>query len=106
MANKEEIHVEATKPDKEDVTEFNKGDIERLKSLRNSLEKSSGSCSLAKAGMCLMTNSFKVSNTKQLGRWVVDSGATDHMTHNDTLFDSYNHALVKSKNYCSKWFFH
>ncbi|CAK7322977.1 unnamed protein product, partial [Dovyalis caffra] len=47
MANKEETMLEATKPNKEDFTEFNKEDIERLRCLLDSLDKSS-SCSLVK----------------------------------------------------------
>jgi len=44
-----------------------------------------------------MTYSFKASNTKQLGRWVVDSRATDHMIHNITFFDSYKPTLGNQK---------
>ena len=38
--------------------------------------------------MCLMTDSFKASHTKT-GRWVVDFGATDHITHDISFFDFY-----------------
>lgn len=40
-----------------------------------------------------MTDHFKAPNTEQLSRWVVDSGATDHMSHNVTFFDSYKPTL-------------
>ncbi|XP_071905634.1 uncharacterized protein [Coffea arabica] len=53
--------------------EFKKEEIEKLRNLLNSLEKSSSTCSLA-----------------QSGSWVIDSGATDHMTHSPIRFRTYN----------------
>lgn len=43
--------------------------------------------------MCLVTDSFKASNTKQLSSWIVVSRATNHMIHNVTFFDSYKPIL-------------
>ena len=59
---------------------FNGEEIEKLRSLLGSLEKPSGACSLALSGefsfpFCL-TASNKISNNF----WIIDSGATDHMT--------------------------
>ncbi|XP_071928019.1 uncharacterized protein [Coffea arabica] len=55
------------------IGEFKKEEIEKLRNLLNSLEKSSSICSLA-----------------QSGSWVIDSGVTDHMTHNPIRFRTYN----------------
>ena len=68
---------------------FNGEEIEKLRSLLGSLEKPSGACSLALSGefsfpFCL-TASNKISNNF----WIIDSGATDHMTPTSQLFHTY-----------------
>ncbi|XP_040972687.1 uncharacterized protein [Gossypium hirsutum] len=71
------------------LIEFNK-EIEKLKNLLGSLEKTSstGTCSLAFSGIS-SPQSSKVSNTDTKSSWVIDSGATDHMTHSSQIFFSY-----------------
>uniref|UniRef100_A0A1S8ADA3 Uncharacterized protein n=1 Tax=Citrus limon TaxID=2708 RepID=A0A1S8ADA3_CITLI len=67
---------------------FTKEQIEHLHKMfhSQSLEKSNLSCSLAQSG-----NSFiaALACTKFHGSWILDSGATDHMTGNSQLFSSY-----------------
>ena len=96
VASKEQSLIDIAQPNKESSTEFNKEDIERLRCLLESLNKSIGSCSLAKSGICVMTDSFKTSHTKT-SRWVVDFGSTYYMTHDISFVDSYKPTLGNQK---------
>lgn len=69
--------------------EFNWEEVEKLRSLLETLNKSLGSCSLAQVGMCLLTEPSKVSNSLQSNPWVIDSGATNHMTNNLVKVETY-----------------
>ena len=53
----------------------------------NSLSKTS-SCSLTMSGKSSSFLSFNVSGTENI--WIIDSGATDHMTPHSSYFSSYN----------------
>ena len=70
--------------------EFKKEEIEKLRNLLNSLEKSSSTCSLAQSGKYLNSYALSASSMSSLGSWVIDSGATDHMTHSPIRFRTYN----------------
>jgi len=53
------------------------------------MEKPSGPCSLAKNGKILISHAFSASNKDHSSIWVINSGATDHMTHSAGSFKSY-----------------
>jgi hypothetical protein len=72
-----------------EVREFNKEEIERLRTLLNTMEKPSGSCSLAQNGKIPISHVFSASNKNHSSIWVIDSGATDHMTYSAGAFTSY-----------------
>jgi hypothetical protein len=72
-----------------EVRGFNKEEIERLKTLLNTMEKPSGSCSLAQNGKIPISHVFSASNKNHSSIWVIDSGATDHMTYSAGAFTSY-----------------
>ncbi|KAG6775743.1 hypothetical protein POTOM_019236 [Populus tomentosa] len=86
LTNSEETTRESSIPE---VGGFNQEEIERLRILLNTMEKPSGSCSLAKNGKILISHAFSASNKDHSSIWVIDSGATDHMTHSAGSFKSY-----------------
>ena len=53
----------------------------------NPFSKTSSSCSLTIAGKSSSFLSFNTSSTENI--WIIDSGATDHMTHHSSYFSSY-----------------
>jgi len=53
------------------------------------MEKPSGSCSLAQNGKIQISHVFSASNKNHSSIWVIDSGATDHMTSYAGAFTSY-----------------
>lgn len=63
--------------------------MERLRNFLNTLEKPSGSCSLAQNGNILNSYVFSASNKCNSTTWVIDSGATDHMAHSTSCFTTY-----------------
>ena len=68
---------------------FNSEEIEKLKNLLGSLEKSSGACSLALSGKPLQPICMNASEKNYANSWIIDSGATDHMTHFSQFFHTY-----------------
>jgi hypothetical protein len=72
-----------------EVRGFNKEEIECLRTLLNTMEKPSGSCSLAQNGKIPISHVFSASNKNHSTIWVIDSGATDHMTYSVAGFTSY-----------------
>jgi len=71
----------------EEVPSLSKEELERLRVLMNSLSKTS-SCSLTMSGKSSSFLSFNSSGTENI--WIIDSGATDHMTPHSSYFSSYN----------------
>ena len=69
--------------------EFSKEEIGRLKELLESLGKSKtgGTCSLALSGKSV--NSNIASDRNIIDSWIIDSGATDHMTNSSLQFKTY-----------------
>ena len=69
--------------------EFSKEEIGRLKELLESLGKSKtgGTCSLALSGKSV--NSNIASDRNIIDSWIIDSGATDHMTNSSLRFKTY-----------------
>ncbi|XP_022632488.1 uncharacterized protein LOC111240859 [Vigna radiata var. radiata] len=60
--------------------------LERLEAMIESMSKPSGSCTLSIKGKICLNTVGHVSH----GIWILDSGATDHMTPFSGNFDSYN----------------
>ena len=69
--------------------EFNKSEIEKLRALLGTLEKPSGTCSLAHSGKFPISIGFNASERTFVNSWIIDSGATDHMTHSSHKFSTY-----------------
>ena len=61
-----------------------------MRSLINSLEKPSGTCSLAYSGKFPFPIGLSASGTSFANSWIIDSGATDHMTHTCNNFLTYS----------------
>ena len=59
--------------------------LERLEAMIESMSKPSGSCTLSIKGRICLNTVGHVSH----GIWILDSGATDHMTPFSVSFDSY-----------------
>lgn len=70
---------------------FNSDEIEKLRNLLGTLEKpfSSGDSSLALSGESLFSFGLNVSGKLFEDSWIIDSGATDHMTHASNFFHTY-----------------
>ena len=70
---------------------LNKEDIEKLRHFLSSLETPIGSCSLAHSGKFPKSLALNVSKSCPLNPeiWIIDSGATDHMTNNASQFNTY-----------------
>ena len=71
-------------------TELNKEEIEKLKNLLGTLESPSGACSLTQSCQYSPSLAFSVLDMSFLGSWVIDSGATNHMTHSSQKFNTYS----------------
>jgi hypothetical protein len=80
-----------------EVRGFNKEEIECLRILLNTMEKPSGSCSLAQNGKIPISHVFSASNKNHSSIWVIDSSATDHMTFSIDAFTSYQHCPSSKK---------
>jgi len=65
-----------------EVPSLSKEELECLRALMNSLSKTS-SCSLTMCGKSSSFLSFNASGTENI--WIIDSGATDHMTPHPTI---------------------
>lgn len=98
--DKGQAHV-AVNPKQEDgkreTTSLNQEEMEKLRSFFSTLEKPSGSlfpptgiCSLAYSGKHCSSFGFNVSGLPLKYSWIMDSGATDHMTHSSNLFSTYS----------------
>ncbi|KAK0578140.1 hypothetical protein LWI29_005730 [Acer saccharum] len=72
-------------------TLFNKEDIEKLRHFLGSLETPISSCSLACSCKFPKSSALNVSESCPLNSeiWIIDSGATNHMTNNASQFNTY-----------------
>ena len=70
-----------------DLNQLNADEISKLKSFLTTIQD--GSCSLAQQGTCFHSKSLIVSKTNKDDLWILDSRATDHMSHDLTVFDTY-----------------
>lgn len=84
LTNQDGASQEASAANGDELQDLNKEEIERLRGSPSTLSKSSSSCSLVQNGKCLISD---LNNA--LDKWIVDSGATDHMTHSSTKFNTY-----------------
>lgn len=78
---------------------FSMEEIEKLKSMletvdkpatNNSQSRNPGMCSLTLSGKALVSFAFSVLGNELRNVWILDSGATDHMTHISNKFKTYN----------------
>uniref|UniRef100_A0A6N2N1V2 Uncharacterized protein n=1 Tax=Salix viminalis TaxID=40686 RepID=A0A6N2N1V2_SALVM len=100
--SKELAHLANTKAPTSDsitlrVRGFNKEEIECLTSLLNTMEKPFGSCYLAQNGKILISYVFSASNQNHSNTWVIDSGATNHMTYDANALKSYQTCHTSKK---------
>ena len=68
---------------------FNSEEIEKLRSLLGSLDKPTGTCSLALLGTPSFFFCINVSHRVYDDYWIIDFGAIDHMTSKSQLFHIY-----------------
>ncbi|KAI4297481.1 hypothetical protein L6164_037370 [Bauhinia variegata] len=71
------------------IPSLNEAEVEKLRAFLETLTTSS--CSLAQLGKCLNSDTFKASESVP-GSWIIDSGATDHMTNSTHFFQKYKPA--------------
>ena len=69
--------------------EFNSEEMEKLKSLLGSLDKPTGTYSLALSGTPSLSFCINASHKVYDDSWIIDSGATDHITSKYQLFHTY-----------------
>jgi hypothetical protein len=72
------------------LNSLNQEEIERMRAFLKSLEKPTGTCTLAYSGMLPISFGFNVSNIPPTSLWILDSGATDHMTPSSNYFSTYH----------------
>ena len=71
--------------------------MEKLRSLLGSLDKPTGTCSLALSGTPSLSFCINVSHRVYDDSWIIDPGATDHMTSKSQLFHTYTPSLSNKK---------
>ncbi|XP_071902713.1 uncharacterized protein [Coffea arabica] len=78
---------------------FRMEEVEKLKSMletvdkpatNNSQPRNQGMCSLTLSGKALVSFAFSVLGNECRNVWILNSGATDHMTHISNKFKTYN----------------
>ncbi|RVW64179.1 hypothetical protein CK203_046335 [Vitis vinifera] len=68
---------------------LNQEEVERVRSLICNLDKPADTGSLAYSGKFPFSIGLNVSDITFANSWVIDSGATDHMTHSPNIFSTY-----------------
>ncbi|KAJ9543952.1 LOW QUALITY PROTEIN: hypothetical protein OSB04_023659 [Centaurea solstitialis] len=91
------IVIDPKKESKQETTNLNHEEVEKLRSFFSTMERSSGSqfpttgiCSLAHSGKLCYSFGFNVSDLTLKHSWIIDSGATYHMTHSSKRFSTYS----------------
>ena len=69
---------------------FNQDEIEKPITLLGTLKKPLGTCSLAHLSKFPISIELKVLDETFTNSWIVDLGATNHMTHSSHKFNKYN----------------
>ena len=91
--NNGQAHLSTVQPNEtksREKEEFNREEIEKLRALLGTLEKQvSGTCALAHSGKFPISIGLKVSYETFANSWVIEVGATDHMTHSSKKFITY-----------------
>ncbi|ESR41858.1 hypothetical protein CICLE_v10013627mg [Citrus x clementina] len=82
-----------------ELNKLNREEIEKMKSLVGALEKppEAGTCSLAFKSKFSSLYALNVSCMTFPNSWVIDLGATDHMTHSSHKFIIYDPCLSNKK---------
>ena len=75
---------------REESGQLNQEEIERVRSFLSKLEKPTGTCSLIYSGKFPLSFGLNVSDTPFTHYWILDSGATDHMTPIPKYFSTYS----------------
>lgn len=90
------IHSSCEGNPQNSISELNKEDIERLKNFLGSLEKptTAGTCLLAFSGISSSSCITNVSNKISPNAWVINSGATNHMTRSSKKFPCSSHRKI------------
>ena len=73
----------------QEIDRLNQEEVEKVRSLICNLDKPEGTGSLAYLGKFPFSIGLNVSDITFANSWVIDSGATDHMTHSPNLFSTY-----------------
>ena len=83
--------VESATANKEEVQILSTEEIEKLRHFLETITASSTSLAHSgnHSGKCLISDALKAHNTVSTS-WILDSGATDHMTHSSHWFNIYN----------------
>ena len=68
---------------------FNSEEMEKLRSLLGSLDKSTGTYSLALSGTPSFSFCINISHRVYDDSWIINSGAINHMTSKSQLFHTY-----------------
>ena len=74
----------------EGFVQLNHEEIERVRSFLSKLEKPTGTCFLTYSSKFLVSFGFNVSDTPFTHYWILDSGATNHMTPLPKYFSTYS----------------
>ena len=62
-------------------TDLNKEEVGKLRNFLAALEKPSGTCSLVHSGKFPISHDLTTSENSFRNSWIINSRATDHMTH-------------------------
>lgn len=76
---------------------LNQEEVERVRSLIDNIDKPLGTCSSAYPGKSPFSVGLNVLNTTCVGFWIMDSGATNHMTYSPNDFSTYLPCLAVGK---------
>jgi len=76
------------KPTETNLNQLNLEELDQLKALLRTFQDGA-SCSLVQQGKYLSYSSFSASKTNWNNMWILDLGATDHLTPNLHVFETY-----------------
>ena len=94
LSNKEqerESKKEEITSSRADLNQLNKEEINRLKEFLKTIQDGGASYSIAQQGKQVYFTPFLASNTERNNTWILDLWATNHMTPNFYVFETYEH---------------